>query len=484
MDFLTKFDGSGRSPRQIQVDALTWLSNNWNKANVFVIQAPVGTGKSGIARAIQLATNGDIIPPTNQLINQYIETYPQVNSLKGKAHYMCGSTGMTCLDAHEILDPLEYKTCEYTIRREKADFVGTFFNPSSLFFYNLSRQDKLPKVLVVDEAHKIREVAMDMSGKSFNSRDFMIPKSRADINVSAWLDEAENNLRSKAKEFRKNDDNEKAAKLLAEADGIKFIAKGFLENPENYAIEVIQNRNRTRSLVIQPISPPRYITKQLLKADKLILLSATLIPDDVEELVGGKNFMYLDLPSPIPKENRKIIYKPAPHAMNTQTDPELIAAAINKTLEQYPGLNTIIHVTYGMAEKLYKYLPEGTLRNTSENKDEVINRFKLGGGIFLASGCSEGIDLPGDSCRLNIIPILFRLNPTDPVIRKRLGKPDGQIWYNNQVIKTLTQQAGRSTRGIDDHSTTVVLDPALPKLITNKYVTISQSLAQAIQWGT
>ncbi len=484
MDFLTKFDGLGRAPRQIQIEALTWLSNNWNKSNVFVIQAPVGTGKSGIARAVQLATNGDIIPPTNQLINQYVETYPQVNSLKGKAHYMCGNSGMNCLDAHEILERSEYAICEYTRRKEKADFVGTFFNPSSLFFYNLGHKDKPPRTLIVDEAHKIREVVMEMAGKSFNSRDFIIPAKKADIDVSAWLDEAENILRSKAKVFRQNADHDKAASLLVEADGIRFIAKGFLENPENYAIEVIQNRNRTRSLVIQPISPPRYITRQLLKADKLILLSATLIPDDVEELLDTKSFMYLDLPSPIPKQNRKIVYKPAPHAMNTQTDPELIAAAINKTLEQYPGLNTIIHVTYSLAEKIYKYLPKGTLRNTSENKDEIINHFKLVGGTFLASGCSEGVDLPGDTCRLNIIPLLFRLNPTDPVIRKRLGKPDGQTWYNNQIVKTLIQQAGRSTRGIDDWSITVVLDPALPRLITNKSVTIPRNLLDSIEWSS
>jgi Rad3-related DNA helicase len=100
----------------------------------------------------------------------------------------------------------------------------------------------------------------------------------------------------------------------------------------------------------------------------------------------------------------------------------------------------------------------------------------------LASGCSEGVDLPGDVCRVNIVPLLYRLNIGDAVIKKRMAKEDGRQWYNYETVKALIQQAGRSTRGTEDYSITYVLDPALPRLILDKSLEIPQSLKESIVW--
>lgn len=493
MDFLAKFDGTNRKPRECQVTALKWLQDNWS-SKVLALNLPTGTGKSAIARAIQIATDADVVPPTNQLMDQYTDLYSDVNALKGKVHYKCSATKLNCSDAYELTKPESpnkegepcygyCKGCPYNERRQLANFVPTFFNPSSLFFFNMTTLTKDREVLVIDEAHKIKDVMMGMSGRTFNSRKFDVPKSVADISIEEWLDSAEIKLRVEAKGMEKNGEYKKAAELHKEATTVNWMQKSFIENPENFAIDITRNPNGSRSLTIQPISPPRYIADRFLLADKVVLLSATLLPSDVREILGHDDFKFLDLPSPIPKEHRQIKYVPSPHPMNTKTPPELIAASIKNILAKHPNENTIIHVTYGMAEKLAEFLPKNILRNTSENKDEVINNFKRNGGIFMASGCSEGIDLPGDCARINIIPILFRLNPTDTVVKKKLGKPNGRAWYNYETIKTLIQQAGRTTRGEEDYSVTYVLDPALPKLLTDKNLTIPKSLSEAIKWS-
>jgi hypothetical protein len=51
------------------------------------VVAPTGVGKSGIARAVQLADNADIITPSNALLDQYGRIYPTANIIKGVEHY-------------------------------------------------------------------------------------------------------------------------------------------------------------------------------------------------------------------------------------------------------------------------------------------------------------------------------------------------------------------------------------------------------------
>lgn len=477
MDFLKKFDGSGRSPRDVQVQALQWLTNNWDESNVFVMNLPTGAGKSAIARAVQAATGADVVPPTNQLMRQYTDTYPEVNSLRGMHTYTCHETGASCGDMIQ-LDKC-CGNCTYKSSRDGALDNPTFFNPYSLFFFHLTQNVAERDVLIIDEAHNLLEVVKSMSGYSFNSKRFKLPASLSDLSVEYWLAEQAHMLRKLAK----GQSDKKAAQYTHEASKIGTLLIGYKDNPENYAVYIKDGRY-SRSLVLQPAKPPRAIVKKLLIGKKIIFLSATISPIDTKELLGHSDFLFLDVPSPIHKDHRPVLYAPAPHPMNWKTSPEQVARTITDRVNQYKGQNTIIHLTYAWAEKVAPHLKFDFLRNTPEDKDALISRFKSEGGVFLASGCSEGIDLPDDECRVNIIPILWRLNPADPVIKKRLSMADGQSWYNWQTLRTLIQQAGRSTRGPGDYSVTVVLDPAFPKLMIDTTLPTPQSFKEAVIWRT
>ena len=87
MNFLKHLDGTDRPPRQIQIDALKWLQANWTKYDTFALNIGVGGGKSFISRAIQIVTGAHVITPSNYLINQYRDSYPNVNYLKGRTNY-------------------------------------------------------------------------------------------------------------------------------------------------------------------------------------------------------------------------------------------------------------------------------------------------------------------------------------------------------------------------------------------------------------
>jgi Rad3-related DNA helicase len=113
----------------------------------------------------------------------------------------------------------------------------------------------------------------------------------------------------------------------------------------------------------------------------------------------------------------------------------------------------------------------------------VLEQFKTRGGIWIASGCAEGIDLPGDLCRVNIIPILLYSNPYSPLVKKQLALPLGHLKYELHTIKIFIQQCGRSTRNESDYSTIYVGDTRLPGLIAKNIKYIPESFVKSIKWS-
>ncbi len=152
-------------------------------------------------------------------------------------------------------------------------------------------------------------------------------------------------------------------------------------------------------------------------------------------------------------------------------------------IARHPGQNVLIHATYELASKLaplLKGLP--LITHTPETRVERLEQFKREGGVFLASGCAEGVDLPGDLCRVNIILSLQRGNPTDPAIKRRMALADGKEWYDLEALKVVIQQAGRSTRGMEDSSTTYICDPAFPGYFSRNRKSVPISFCEAIVW--
>ncbi len=493
VDFLRYGDGTGRPVRPIQVEALTWLAKNWDEHNVFAMRLDVGTGKTFIAEAVAKATRGHIINPTNLLLDQNALTYPQKNILKGKAHYNCISASITCEDWMNITEGQSCDGCPYRACREKAHFEPTLFNPMSYWFHALSEDYVAPRVIIVDEAHTLANslhavCGIVMSSDRYPFRD----EFRDELKLLRWLEFHITSLGRLKKLYA--GDKVKQAEVVYEMFKLGNVARGLRENSENYAVwtEDIDNGRRGKqrkvfkNLHIKPVKLLASVAKRVLNAEKIVLMSGTLFDADVKELVGDRPFLYKDFDSPIPVENRTLIYDPVAFPMNYLTDSTLIAAAIEETLDKYgPNLNTLVHVTYGLGKKLKPLFKRAVICNEKlDEKDECLTRFKTDGGVFVAAGCAEGIDLPGDQCRLNVIPKLMFPDLKDPVIAKRKALQDGDEWYAMSVFKTLIQQAGRSTRGADDHSVTVIRDPNFSRLFSKYRHMLPKSFREAIRWSS
>lgn len=482
----SKLDGTNRVPRAEQLQALDWIRDNWASSRILALDGPVAVGKSLIARAIQKATGAAIITPSNLLINQYVETYPKVNFLKGKTHYRCTS-GLTC---SEWIDGLEQKACldcPYQESKKRA-MAGqsTFFNPMSLY-YLLQQTHQKMKVIVIDEAHQMPATLLKLCSKKFAKSEYKLPADcRNEVILSKWMGEQLGRLKRLVALYQNTDDHERVSRILGEIESIHLTKSGLDSSPELYAIwfsdELFRGRPDT-FLNVQPIKPPASIVDKLLGSDKLILLSGTLLKSDIEEIAQSSPYEYLSLASPIPIENRPILYRPVHYPMKFDTPPGKIVDTVEQDLRDFPERNTIVHTTYARARQMHPHFKRPIMVNTASNKQEIVDRFKKEGGVFLASGCAEGIDLKGDICRLNIIPHFLRPNIMDPVVQKRRALPDGERWYNMQAMKLLIQQYGRSTRDVNDKSITIVHDPMFKRIVQAHDDEIPSYFKAAIKWN-
>lgn len=480
MPNFTAFDASERQPRPGQTLALNWLNDNWTKSDAFAMILSTGAGKSAIARAIQVATGADILTPSNLLVNQYSADYPHVNALKGKNNYMCKS-GLTCRDWQQCgFSPCE--GCPYQKAKERV-FAGdaTLWNPMSFYYTFLNANGAKPsKTMIIDEAHMLPSMVLMLCGKKLKRSDFKFNERCCnELYLIAWLKDQIDRIDRLSQLYSKQNDMERVAKCRDEIESLSLLKDGLEEDPQNYVIWIDKQEKETY-LNVRPLFPPRFLMNRIVGGKKLILMSGTLFEHDIKAIVGDKHYKLIEQPSPIPVANRRISWRPTPFPVNFKTDPKQLAEHITKQL--IAGKNTMIHSTYALSKRLAPYMPSGTIINTQEDKEQKIDEFKRKGGIFLASGCAEGVDFRGDLCRLNIEPQLSWPQLMDPAVVKRKAMQDGNRWYALETLKISIQRAGRSTRGPDDESTIINTDPNFKRLVVQNVKDVPKYFLESIDW--
>ncbi len=471
---IAEFDGSGREPRPLQVEALAWIAERLG-SKPLVIQAPTGVGKSGIARAVQREFGGAIIVPQNVLLDQYVTTYPDVNALKGAEHYKCPGYSIPSSEVHAA-KACDDPACPYTVARNKGkEGEPTIFNPMSLFFLRVGYE-----TTIVDEAHKLVEMLEMLSSMELPKSRWLYPGTSLD-RLLPWFDEMATACERTGGAYKASGNVKESVKAFAQAQKFKDLVKDITKNPQNF---VIYEENRTLKtkkedfLVIRPTKLPDRYLNMVRKSKNVVLTSATIPRKRAAEILGTHDFFYLDLASPIPKEQRPILFRP--QGLTAKSTAAEVAAWITTQRKDFAG-NTIVHVTYKLAKQLHAYFPDALI-HTSETKADTLKRFKAEGGLWLAGGCAEGIDLKDDEARLNLIPILPFANLGDPVIKARMALPGGSNDYALNMLITTIQQCGRTTRGETDHSITVVGDNRLADNIGRLRDQLPKSWLEAINW--
>lgn len=470
---LETFAKYGKTPRQVQLDFFKQLIPEWDKYRVHVISAPVATGKSLLARAIQMQTGAAILTSENTLVDQYSETFSDLNALKGKARYAC-QFGDTCATTMAQMGECCQK-CPYIDARRRASFGDeTVFNPMSYLMNVRNGVVDPTEVLIVDEAHKLGSFLRSLGTVELSEKDATFkPTDIEDMQkVAGYAATAIARLRRLIEMKKTNTPDDKSVREDVEMlDKLRNIHYAVTQHPRDHFCHVKESFVRgkpVKSLVVEALRAPKMYVDILLQSQKIILMSGTMFPHHIHDLIGHLPYSYIELEAPIPHANRTIRVTPAAPLLNKDTPPGVYAHKIKEIIAKHPNEKGIIHATYGLAAKLKELLPNNVMGHGKEDKAWAVTAFKEAppGMYLLGSGLAEGIDLSGDLARVNIVTKLQFPNLGDPFVIRRKNMADGELWYLSTTLEHLIQAAGRTTRGVEDFSITYLLDPAIARVVT------------------
>jgi Rad3-related DNA helicase len=223
---------------------------------------------------------------------------------------------------------------------------------------------------------------------------------------------------------------------------------------------------------IKPLKVSSFAAEVLWPDDmtsKIILMSATISMNDAEEL--GLTRMptgYFESESPIPKERRPFVVLPVANmgwAAQHESIP-IVADYLLKLAARHPNEKGIVHCTYSVAKALEKILGRNHRFwfHDNMNKVDVYQRFRAekGNAVLVASGMAEGIDLPDDAARFQVITKVMYPSLADDVHQWRAhNAPNLYQW---DTVRTIIQQSGRICRNPNDFGITYMLDEAFMTL--------------------
>lgn len=471
---ILKYFPDGRKPRDIQVQVLTRLEEMWSTHDVFVISMPTGTGKSYTAMTIarwaskqafgKKRTGKDnkgamILVPNNLLVDQYKRDFPTVATLHRKDSYTChnlsrkGAVESNCSEHSKYLG--YYCTnCPYKAAIVRAQtFAYGVYNHHTVMAYKLHRP-----VMIADEAHTLIARVQEANAHTLWDHEYFVPeKVRTYGDLETWV--------NKELETRPGD------KKLG-------IVKGLLQSAgkPTYIVQRTEDLYRGEPkgcLKLLPVDTSQ-MSNPILRSStsKIVLLSATIGKSDVKQLgLDNKRVAWIDVSSPIDADNRPVYFHPVTNVSQStlNSDVPLLAERILEVANFHQGQKGLVHAPYKLAALLRPHLTNDSrfIFHDTTNKKQMFQLFKdkepEEGPILVASGMYEGIDLPYEQGRWQVIAKVPWPSLVEPAIRYRVQ--DNPEWYAWEAGKVVMQASGRVCRGADDYGITYIIDGTMSRLI-------------------
>jgi len=466
-------------PRPIQTKALLEIEKSWDKADVFVIGLPVASGKSFFAKTIQnWQNNGAIIVPNNLLVDQYRKDFPNLAGIIGKQNYQCTDSKFegSCKKRGDRFatgkapnkKPKQCPGCPWSLdnKRIRSPYTTRYVTNNHLFVQLRKHQP----VLIADEAHNLVEFLQQWHAVRISSSRYKYPRH------GGYLDRAEllkwlESLKGIDRIIKNPGMGEKGLQILYHeltSDYPRFLLKESAENKMDYQ----GNQYQEVYLNLCPVDVrdmPAILWPPTTR--KIILLSATINRKDIEELgLQDKRVKYIEADSCIPANRRPVTYiKTSPvSGTNLANSTPLVADRVLNLADSHQDSKGVVHATYNQASLLKRQFGDNSrfLYHNRTNKKQVYQRFRETEEpvILVASGLYEGIDLPEDAGRWQVITKVPFPNLGEPAIKYRMAKDSD--WFSWQATKVILQASGRICRGPEDFGETFIVDDNFKRLYT------------------
>jgi len=474
--------------RSAQTAALLWFQENYAESQALVLSMPPGDGKSIVAMAAceWMKRNGlgnsATITPTKILQDQYAKDFDWLPMLKGMSNYNCHATPAgNCKSTKTIFTKCCGPQCPYLLVRTACQTAPvSLYNFSSYYHNDMQKHN-----VIIDEAHGAANFLFEMF-----SVKLWQPEWKFDKDIDPTIENVLGIINTALLSLGEHRDialSKKIETLIDELDKeilryksvrdtlIKFGQDVLIvKKIDEYHGKVTKSAKGTKQIFIQikPLRVANLAESILWPAEataKIVLMSATIGPKDVEELgLSGKKVAYFESKGSIPKDRRPFVVIPVAkmsYANQAESIP-IIADYIKKLAARHPNEKGLVHCTYGVSVKLQKLLEREArfVFHDKYNKNDRYLEFrnKPGNQILVASGMAEGVDLPDDCARWQVISKVQWPSLADDVASWRAhNAPDLYKW---ETIRCIIQQSGRIVRSQSDFGTTYMLDSDFRRL--------------------
>lgn len=481
-----------------------------------VIEAPTGSGKSGIA--VTMAREADsayIVTAQKLLQDQYVRDFPELALMKGRANYPCliaptHAAAAPCLAGRKLP---ECEDCPYFTAKDVAiAATGTTMNYAYyLAELNYSGGFGERELLVLDEAHNA-EAAL-MSFAQVNVSDAQLAAAGIGERLPAftdrtgWFDWAAELLPSFSRRAVELEEQIRSAPLGSDLSLGMLRSKQWLETSARRLQEMIssadegsvdwvveQERQRDgQSVSFKPVRVAAFAGEYLFRyGQRVLMLSATILDADtyLSSLgIDPDEATVIRIDSDFPVSNRPVRLRPSARLTRHHLERELprLTAAVARIMDEHPTEKGVIHAhSYRIASYLHRHLPAAA-------RERLVTHFDSSGRdaalvshvtspdatVLLTPSMTEGIDLADDLARWQVICKIPYANLGDAQVKARTEQDPS--WYDWRTCLSVVQAYGRSVRARDDYAITYLLDADFPGFLRRQRRRLPQWFLEAVE---
>jgi hypothetical protein len=221
----------------------------------------------------------------------------------------------------------------------------------------------------------------------------------------------------------------------------------------------------SQDILIRPLIPPTWLHSAFSDPKQRIYMSATLgAGGDLERLVGRHPIRRLPVPKGWDRQGVGRRFFIFPDMSLKKED----VSALRIQLMRRAGRSLVLVPSDKLREEIAKEVEE-KLEFETFNADDIEDSKKpfvtAKKAVALVANRYDGIDFPGDECRLLFIEGLPKAtNLQERFMMSRMG---ANLLFNERIQTRVLQAIGRCTRSLEDFSAVVVSGEELPEYLTD-----------------
>lgn len=466
-------------------------------AKVVVLDAPTGSGKTLIAEIVrrELETRGVYVCHNKELQAQFQTDFAYSSVLYGRANYTPTAKRLlqtvTCEDCDWDKDR---GSCSLCVSRVECPYQKALQGAiksvvpvlNSAYWLSSTQNPKSPfanrGLTVIDECDTFENVLggqVEIYVSEHRQKQWKIPPpsklTKEDSHVE-WGKgvilgllpilqkyEERNTLDVKA--------NREVKSLRSLVQNVQTMVDGIQSGDRwIYCGGAGSSRRRGDGISFKPVTVKRFGKERVWEKDKrFLLMSGTVVSSGmlVEGLGWDEGYADVKVESQFHARNRQVVVRPVADMTRKGASDygyKQLEQAVVRLLENHSGERVVIHtVSYALASRtsaaikgersVFRYSMAG-------ERTRAISDFRrCEGSVLVAPSADRGVDLPDDLCRVQVILKVPFLSLGDKQTSERLyNTPDGKVWYNVQVARSIMQMVGRAVRSKDDWATCYILD--------------------------